>query len=314
MDAYITREAYRFIEALSLISSLSSKNGLLIGNKVGNRYFIQKVFPSLPKFYSSLKSFFEIDRLFEGKILGFFSFNPTPEKKKRILAPFAHSKLFLEIHSSPKGKLRMKAYVIEYERDFILSPINLLNSIKEHEEMKSLNEEQKKILLNLARQAIEHYLKTEEPLKIEVKDEQLRQMRGAFVTLKFEGELRGCIGYPLPYKPLYETVIEVAISAATQDFRFKPLSLDELEKTKIEISVLTLPKTVKNIKEIKIGEHGIIVSKGPNRGLLLPQVPLEWGWDLETFLRHGCLKAGLDEDEWKKGAKIEIFSAEVFSE
>ena len=87
-----------------------------------------------------------------------------------------------------------------------------------------------------------------------------------------------------------------------------------LEMTKIEISVLSLPKSIKDIKEIEIGKHGIIISKGPCKGLLLPQVPVEWNWDLETYLSHGCLKAGLDEDEWKKGVDIEIFSAQVFSE
>lgn len=177
-----------------------------------------------------------------------------------------------------------------------------------------LNKDQQKYLLGLARQAIEHHLKTRKTIKIKIKDERLKEKRGAFVTLKVENQLRGCIGYPLPYKSLYETTINVAISAATQDYRFQPLTLEELHETKIEISVLSLPKPVKDVKEIKVGKHGIIISKGPYKGLLLPQVPLEWNWDLETYLSHGCLKAGLDEDEWKKGAQIEIFSAQVFSE
>lgn len=127
-------------------------------------------------------------------------------------------------------------------------------------------------------------------------------------------QLRGCIGYPLPYKPLWETITDVAISAATQDFRFESITLEELPDTKIEISVLSLPKPIKDIKEIEVGKHGIIISKGSDKGLLLPQVPVEWNWDLKTYLSHGCLKAGLDEDEWKKGVDIEIFSAQVFSE
>jgi AmmeMemoRadiSam system protein A len=142
----------------------------------------------------------------------------------------------------------------------------------------------------------------------------LKEKRGAFVTLKVNDQLRGCIGYPLPYKPLWETITDVAISAATQDFRFESITLEELPDTKIEISVLSLPKPIKDIKEIEVGKHGIIISKGPYKGLLLPQVPVEWNWDLETYLSHGCLKAGLDEDEWKKGVDIEIFSAQVFSE
>ncbi len=177
-----------------------------------------------------------------------------------------------------------------------------------------LNKDQKKFLLVLARRAIRHYLKTGKTLKIEIEDEKLKEKRGAFVTLKVDNQLRGCIGYPLPYKPLCETITDVAISAATQDYRFQPLTFEELPEIKIEISVLSLPKPVKDIKEIEVGKHGIIISKGPSKGLLLPQVPLEWNWDLETYLSHGCLKAGLDEDEWKKGVHIEIFSAQVFSE
>jgi len=177
-----------------------------------------------------------------------------------------------------------------------------------------LNKDQQEFLLDLARRTIQEYLKSGKTPKVKIKDEKLREKRGAFVTLKVNDELRGCIGYPLPYKPLFETVTEVTISAATQDFRFKPLSLGELDETKIEISVLSLPRPVKDIKEIEIGKHGIVISKGFNKGLLLPQVPVEWDWDVETFLSHGCLKAGLPEDEWKKEAQIEIFEAQVFSE
>ena len=177
-----------------------------------------------------------------------------------------------------------------------------------------LNEDQKKFLLELAREAIQHYLSSEKSLKKKTKDPKLIEQRGAFVTLKVKNQLRGCIGFPLPYKPLWETIRDVAVSAATQDYRFQPLTLEELSETKIEISVLTLPEPVKDIQKIEVGKHGIIISKGPCKGLLLPQVPVEWDWDLETYLSHGCLKAGLEEDEWKKGVQIEIFSAQVFSE
>lgn len=177
-----------------------------------------------------------------------------------------------------------------------------------------LSKEQQKYLLGLARKAIKQYLDSGKKLKIKIEDKRLKEKRGAFVTLKANDQLRGCIGYPLPYKPLFETIIDIAVSAATQDFRFQPLTLEELSETKIEISVLSLPKAVQNIKEIEVGKHGIIISRGPNKGLLLPQVPMEWNWDLETYLGHGCLKAGLQEDEWKKGARIEIFSAQVFTE
>jgi AmmeMemoRadiSam system protein A len=178
----------------------------------------------------------------------------------------------------------------------------------------TLNRDQKTFLLDLARRTIKHYLEKGDSLKEKSDDPLLQEKRGAFVTLKAENELRGCIGYPLPHKPLIETVIDCAIASATQDFRFASIKEEELSQVKIEISVLTLPRKVKDVSEIRIGEHGIILSKGPHRGLLLPQVPVEWDWDLETYLNHGCLKAGLDDDEWKKGATIEIFSAQVFSE
>lgn len=157
-------------------------------------------------------------------------------------------------------------------------------------------------------------MKTGNVPKEKIEDKVLKEKGGAFVTLKVNDQLRGCIGYLLPRKPLWETISDVAISAATQDFRFKSITLEELPDTKIEISVLSLPKPIKDVKEIEVGKHGIIISKGPCKGLLLPQVPLEWNWDLETYLSHGCLKAGLDEDEWKKGVNIEVFSAQVFSE
>ncbi len=177
-----------------------------------------------------------------------------------------------------------------------------------------LTKDQQNFLLLLARQAITNYLKKEKPPDTEPDDDELKEKRGAFVTLKVEDQLRGCIGYPLPFKPLYETVIDAAISAATKDFRFPPLKTKELSKTQIEISVLSLPQPIQDISKIEVGKHGIIITKGSNKGLLLPQVPLEWGWDRETFLNHGCLKAGLEENAWKKDVHIEIFSAQVFSE
>lgn len=177
-----------------------------------------------------------------------------------------------------------------------------------------LTKDQERFLLKIARQAISDYLEKGTPNGIETDDDVLKQKRGAFVTLKVAGQLRGCIGYPTPYKPLVETVVDVAISAATRDFRFSPLRKKELQKTEIEISVLSLPKIAKSVSEIEVGKHGLIITKGNNRGLLLPQVPLEWGWDRETFLNHACMKAGLEEDAWKKGARIEIFSAQVFSD
>jgi len=172
-----------------------------------------------------------------------------------------------------------------------------------------LNPTQQETLLQLARKAITFYLDTGDTLEKDISDNSFLEQRGAFVTLKVRGELRGCIGYPIPFKSLYETTIDAAVSAASSDPRFKPLTAEDLQETKIEISVLTAPRPVKDIQKIIVGVHGIVISKGYNKGLLLPQVPIEWKWDLETYLEHGCLKAGLDKDEWKKGVilKLPIF-------
>jgi len=177
-----------------------------------------------------------------------------------------------------------------------------------------LTDEEKEFLLGLARKSIVHYLSKGEVLEIEVDSPRLKEKRGAFVTLHINGQLRGCIGYPLPYKALYRTIIEVAVAAATEDYRFIPLSEEELKDLFIEISVLTLPKKVDRPEEIVVGKHGIIITKGFHKGLLLPQVPLEYDWDLETYLNHGCLKACLPPDEWKRGVSLEVFEAQVFSE
>ena len=177
-----------------------------------------------------------------------------------------------------------------------------------------LNERQKAFLLDLARKAVTAAATGGPTVEPATADPVMLAKRGAFVTLKVGGELRGCIGYPLPYKPLAETVAGMAVAAATQDTRFEPIASADLALLEIEISVLTLPRPVADVKEIVVGRDGIIVSQGHRSGLLLPQVPTEYGWDLETYLRHGCLKAGLPPGAWKTGAKIEVFEAQVFSE
>jgi len=177
-----------------------------------------------------------------------------------------------------------------------------------------LTPDEEKGCLRLARQALTHYFKTGGHLHTPIKAGTLKEKRGAFVTLTVAGDLRGCIGYPLPVKPLDETIIEMAVAAASQDTRFAPLASEEMDRLRVEVSVLGLPEPIASPTDVEVGRHGIIVSKGFNRGLLLPQVPVEHAWDRETYLRHGCLKAGLGPDEWKKGAKIEVFTAQVFSE
>lgn len=172
----------------------------------------------------------------------------------------------------------------------------------------------KTYLLGLARQAIRHHLENEPRPSVDRPDKVLAEKRGVFVTLTRDGRLRGCIGYPLPVKPLGEAVIDMAVAAALEDPRFEPVGREEFEGLEIEISVLTVPRKVKGPSDVVVGQHGIIISKGYRQGLLLPQVPVEYHWNLETYLSHGCLKAGLDEDEWRKGVSIEVFTAEVFCE
>jgi AmmeMemoRadiSam system protein A len=177
-----------------------------------------------------------------------------------------------------------------------------------------LNQEEQRYLLKLARDTIEASLKGDKIPSPKAAPKNLLKKRGAFVTLKVDDRLRGCIGYPLPYKPLAETIIEMALAAASRDYRFLPVQPDEIGRLKIEISVLTVPRRVKDASEIEVGRHGLVISKGGSKGLLLPQVPAEYDWDRETFLRHCCIKAGLGESEWKRGADIEVFEAQVFSE
>jgi uncharacterized protein (TIGR00296 family) len=176
------------------------------------------------------------------------------------------------------------------------------------------SKEEKKELLNLARITIEKYLEDGSKEYPETGNPGYREKRGVFVTLHKKGDLRGCIGYPLPTKPLIEAVVDNAISSAAEDFRFDPVSPDELEDIDIEISILTEPQKVGSYKDVVVGRDGIIISKGLMRGLLLPQVPIEQGWNLEEYISYGCRKAGLPPDEWKRGVEIETFRGIVFGE
>ncbi len=189
-----------------------------------------------------------------------------------------------------------------------------------------LSLEEGKFLIQLARSAVNEKLekgKIIQPPKEMPK--KLFEQCGVFVTISTpihgEKELRGCIGYPYPTSPLVEAVIDSAINAATQDPRFYPLTLKEMGKVVFEVSVLTPPEPVevKNPKEylnkIKVGEDGLIVERGFYKGLLLPQVPVEWGWCEEEFLCQCCVKAGLPPDNWlTKDAKIYKFKAIIFEE
>jgi len=137
--------------------------------------------------------------------------------------------------------------------------------------------------------------------------ENLMQERGAFVTLREHGQLRGCIGYPGPFKPLVVAVRDVAAYAATRDDRFHPVAPEELPLLEYEISVLSPLRRTLDVNEIEIGKHGLLILRGNHEGLLLPQVPVEQGWDRKTFLEQACAKAGLPADAWKS-SDTDIFS------
>ncbi len=176
-------------------------------------------------------------------------------------------------------------------------------------------------LVRLARRAIEEYVKNRRKVAPPPETPGRLMRKGmAFVTIETlvggGRELRGCIGFLKPIYPLAETVINAAIAAATEDPRFPPLSMEELGSIVIEFSVLSPPRRVSNPRqEVVVGEHGIIVSRGWFSGTLLPQVPIEYCWDVETFLAEGCIKAGLYPDCWlDPSTTIEVYTARVFQE
>ncbi|MDP2981083.1 MAG: AmmeMemoRadiSam system protein B, partial [Candidatus Omnitrophota bacterium] len=171
-----------------------------------------------------------------------------------------------------------------------------------------LNKEEKQKILEVARLSIIEAVTGERQFLPNVTEDRLKENCGAFVTIKENGQLRGCIGYIQAVKPLYETVKDVAKSAAVNDYRFNPVTKDELDKLDLEISVLTPLKKIKDISEIEVGKHGLYMKKGFNSGLLLPQVASEYNWDKETFLKETCRKAGLSHDAWKdKSTEIYTF-------
>jgi AmmeMemoRadiSam system protein A len=176
---------------------------------------------------------------------------------------------------------------------------------------------QRNQLLQIARESIEAVL-AGRPLVLpapEQLDEALTQPSGCFVTLHAHGALRGCIGTIQAMAPLYQAVSSSAISAAFRDPRFFALTADELPSIDLEISVMSPIVPVHDVAEIEVGRDGLIVTRGRNAGLLLPQVATEYGWDRDTFLSQTCQKAGLPQDAWRSpDTRIERFSAEVFSE
>lgn len=181
-----------------------------------------------------------------------------------------------------------------------------------------LSEQDQQALLCLARATIKYYLahnKTPhiEDLGIEI-TRPMKTKRAAFVTLKKHGRLRGCIGDILPRVPLYQSVINNAMHAATHDYRFEPVTSDECKDLHIEISALTPPKPIESYKDIRIGTDGVILQKEAHSAVFLPQVAPEQGWDITQTLTHLAVKAGLPSNAWKEGAQLLTFQAEIFEE
>jgi len=174
--------------------------------------------------------------------------------------------------------------------------------------------DERRQLIQIAREAIISFISTGSVPAREVKSEKLNAMYGCFVTIKMDGKLRGCIGNFVSDKPLHKLVQEMASAAATKDPRFYPMKKHDLENFSLEISVLSPLEKIASIDEIQVGTHGIYMERNVHRGVLLPQVATEHGWDRDTFLQQTALKAGMGKDDWKENTDIYIFVAEVFNE
>lgn len=182
------------------------------------------------------------------------------------------------------------------------------------ESAERLAEEGRRSLLALARRAIEYAARERKPwLPSEETTPALQTLRACFVTLHKNGQLRGCIGQVTARLPLYQAVAEAAYSAAREDPRFSPVETEELPEIAIEISVLS-PFTPILPHDVQLGRHGLLLTRDRARGLFLPQVPEEYGWDRQRYLEELCRKAHLEPEAWKHGASLQAFTADVFGE
>jgi uncharacterized protein len=182
------------------------------------------------------------------------------------------------------------------------------------EKLQFLTRDEERALLKVARLAVAAHLESRPPARKDDLSSRLQAPRGAFVSLHQGQELRGCVGTISTDRPLIETVATCAVAAATEDPRFDPLTPDELSTTLFEISVLDTPFRIEEPSRIVLGTHGLVITQGVRRGVLLPQVAVAQGWDVLTFLEESCRKAGLTRGAWKHEALVEAFSAQVFSE
>ena len=177
-----------------------------------------------------------------------------------------------------------------------------------------LTDAERRALLRVARESIAAHFRARRP-PLPDPTGALAEHRGAFVTLHGrDGQLRGCIGLMRSDRPLLETVARMAVAAATEDGRFEPVTEAELDDVSIEVSALSPLEPIRP-EDVEVGRHGLLIGQGSRRGVLLPQVPGEHGWDRETFLVHTCRKAGLPDDAWKEpGVELLAFTADVFRE
>jgi AmmeMemoRadiSam system protein A len=172
--------------------------------------------------------------------------------------------------------------------------------------------DERALLLRLAHDSILSAIEKRE-ISLEPPTAHLGEKRGVFTSIYLHRELRGCVGFVFPVESVYRAVAETARAAAFEDVRFRSVAKEEACELKIELSILSPPQTIA-AEDVEIGRHGLLISVHGQRGLLLPQVPVEHKWDRVTFLDQTCRKAGLPSDAWKQGAKIEAFTAEVFGE
>ncbi len=238
------------------------------------------------------------------------------ERRENIMcggAPVVTILLFAKTQKKPKIKLLSytdssdhsgSARVVGYMAAALIT--------ENHIQPFSLSRDEKDELLRMARVCISQFLKEQKIPVFNPVNVILLTKKGAFVTLKKDGRLRGCIGFIEPIRPLYQTVVQAALYAAFQDTRFLPVTPQELNSLEIEISVLSPLEKIHDPEKINVGRHGLYLLKNGRSGLLLPQVAVDNGWSREMFLRQVCRKAGLQVNAWKTDSEIFIFEAVVF--
>lgn len=219
------------------------------------------------------------------------------------------------LHSANSGDTAgPKNQVVGYAALAFLPGDPETGKVVDESEAEILDAGEKKRLLEIARTTIADYVSEGTVPEIEEKNPKLNNKNGAFVTIKRQGRLRGCIGNFTSREPLYRTIMSMAVAASSRDPRFPPMTPEETKDMDLEISVLSPMRRISDVDQIEVGKHGLYIIKGYHSGTLLPQVATEYGWDRMTFLQQTCRKAGLPADAWKEGAEIYTYEAEVFGE